>query len=52
MEIGDKVKISFGKKGEKKEGTVVQLFPKTVVLKVDFPKHKEKILRRKRSQIS
>lgn len=52
MEVGDKVKFSFGKKGEKKEGTVVQVFPKTVLLKVDFPKHKEKIIRRKRHQIS
>lgn len=52
MEIGDKVKIKFGKKSEEKEGIIVKLFPKTVYLKVDFPNQKGKILRRKKHLIS
>ena len=52
MEIGDKVKFKFGKKGEEKEGVVIKRFPKTVYLKVDFPKHKGKIIRRKINQVS
>lgn len=52
MEIGDKVKFPFGNTKEKKEGVVVQLFPKTVVIKADFPNHKGKIIRRKRQQLS
>lgn len=52
MEIGDKVKFKFGKKKEEKEGTIVKLFDKGVCLKVDFPNHKEKLVRRKRHQLS
>ena len=44
MEVGDKITFSFGK-GEK-EGIVYKIFPKTVYLKVDFPKHKGKIIKR------
>ncbi|RLB05439.1 MAG: hypothetical protein DRG50_07215 [Deltaproteobacteria bacterium] len=44
MEVGDKITLSFGK-GEK-EGIVYKIFPKTVYLKVDFPKHKGKIIKR------
>ena len=52
MEIGDKVKFQFGKKREEKEGIVIKRFPKTVYLKVDFPKHKGKSIRRKINQVS
>jgi len=44
MEVGDKITFSFGK-GEK-EGIVYKVFPKTVYIKVDFPKHKGKIIKR------
>lgn len=44
MERGDKVTVPFGN-GEK-EGTVFKVFPKTVYIKVDFPNHKGKILKR------
>jgi len=44
MERGDKVTVPFGN-GEK-EGIVFKVFPKTVYIKVDFPKHKEKIIKR------
>ena len=42
MEVGDRIKFSFG--GEEKEGVVVKIFPKKVYLKVDFPKHKGKLV--------
>jgi len=44
MEIGDKISIPFGK-GEK-EGIVYKIFPKTVYIKIDFPKHTGKIVKR------
>jgi hypothetical protein len=44
MERGDKVMFPFGN-GEK-EGTVFKIFPKTVYIKVDFVKHKGKIVKR------
>ncbi len=44
MEIGDTVTFPFGK-GEK-EGTVCKIMPKTIYIKVDFPKHKGKIVKR------
>jgi hypothetical protein len=44
MEIGDKITFSFGN-GEK-EGTIFKIFPKTVYIKVDFAKHKGKIIKR------
>jgi hypothetical protein len=45
MNIGDKVKFTFAKK--EMEGTVQKVFPKTVHLKVDFPKGKGKTVIRK-----
>jgi len=42
MKVGDRIKFSFG--GEEKEGAVVKIFPKKVYLKVDFPKHKGKLI--------
>jgi hypothetical protein len=51
MKIGDKVKLKYGKKKEEKEGTIIRLFPKMVYLQVDFPNHKDKIIKRKRHQI-
>jgi hypothetical protein len=42
MKVGDRIKFSFG--GEEKEGVVVKIFPKKVYLKVDFPKHKGKLI--------
>ncbi len=42
MEVGERVKFSFG--GEEKEGVVVKIFPKKVYLRVDFPKHKGKLI--------
>lgn len=44
MERGDKVAVPFGN-GEK-EGTVFKVFPKTVYIKVDFPNHTGKIIKR------
>lgn len=44
MERGDKVTVPFGN-GEK-EGTVFKVFPKTVYIKVDFPNHKGKVIKR------
>ena len=52
MELGDKVKFTFGKKKEKKEGTVIRLFPKTVYISTDFPNHKGKIVKRKRHELA
>jgi len=44
MEVGDKITFPFGK-GEK-EGIVYKIFPQTVYIKVDFPNHKGKIIKR------
>jgi hypothetical protein len=44
MEVGDKITFSFGK-GEQ-EGVVHKIFTKTVYIKVDFPNHKGKIIKR------
>jgi hypothetical protein len=51
MKIGDKVTFNFGKKKEKKEGVITKLFDKRVYLKVDFPKHKNKIIIKKMSDL-
>ncbi len=48
MKVGDKVKFDFA--GKKKEGVVDKVFPKTVYLKVDFDKDKQKTVKRKLSQ--
>jgi len=49
MQEGDKVTFNLAK--ETKEGTVFKVFEKTVLIKVDFPKHKGKIIRRKIHQL-
>ena len=49
MKTGDKIKIDFA--GKKKEASVFKLFPNSVYLKVDFENDKEKIVKRKLSQI-
>jgi len=49
MKVGDKIKFDFA--GKKKEGTVHKVFSKTVYLKVDFDKDKQKTVKRKISQI-
>ena len=45
MTKGDKVTFPFGKKTM--EGTVEQVFPKTVYIRADFPKDKGKLVIRK-----
>ena len=40
MKVGDKIKIDFA--GKKKDATVDKVFTKTVYLKVDFDKDKQK----------
>lgn len=45
MNVGDKVKFTFAKK--QMEGIIEKIFPKTVYLRVDFPKDKGKIIKRK-----
>ena len=49
MKVGDKINFDFA--GKKKEGTVNKVFSKTVYLKVDFDKDKQKTVKRKISQI-
>ena len=44
MRVGDKITFPFGK--DEKEGTIFKVFPKTVYIKVDFAKHKGKIIKR------
>ena len=44
MNRGDKITFPFGT-GEK-EGIVEKIYPNTVYIKVDFPKHKGKIIKR------
>jgi len=49
MEAGDKVRFPFAK-GEK-EGVVVRVTPKKVYIKVDFPHHQGKIIKRSLHQV-
>jgi hypothetical protein len=49
MKAGDKIKIDFA--GKKKDATVDKVFDKTVYLKVDFDKDKQKTVKRKLSKI-
>ncbi len=49
MNVGDNVTFSFAK--GTREGVVVKLFEKTVMIKADFPRHKGKIVRRKISDL-
>ncbi len=49
MKAGDKIKFDFA--GKKKEGVVDKVYPKTVYLKVDFDKDKQKTVKRKLNQL-
>ena len=49
MKAGDKIKIDFA--GKKKDATVDKVFDKTVYLKVDFEKDKQKTVKRKLSNL-
>jgi hypothetical protein len=49
MKVGDSIKFDFA--GSKKDGVVHKLCPNTVYVKVDFEKHKGKIVKRKLSSI-
>jgi hypothetical protein len=50
MDRGDKITFRFGA-GEK-EGIVAKVYPNTVYIKVDFPKHKGKIIKRSISSLN
>jgi hypothetical protein len=45
LKVGDRITFPFGK-GEK-EGVVARVFQKSVFLRVDFPRHPGKLVRRK-----
>ena len=45
LKVGDRITFPFGK-GEK-EGIVDRVFQKNVYLRVDFPRHPGKLVRRK-----
>lgn len=45
LKVGDRITFPFGK-GEK-EGVVDRIFQKNVYLRVDFPRHPGKLVRRK-----
>jgi hypothetical protein len=45
LKVGDRITFPFGK-GEK-EGVVDRIFQKNIYLRVDFPKHPGKLVRRK-----
>ncbi|OGW18384.1 MAG: hypothetical protein A3K09_08035 [Nitrospinae bacterium RIFCSPLOWO2_12_FULL_47_7] len=49
MKVGDTIKFDFA--GSKKDGVVSRLCPNNVYLKVDFEKHKGKIIKRKLNSI-
>jgi hypothetical protein len=49
MNIGDRITFPFG--GKEKEGVVVKIFPKTVYLKSDFPRHPGKIVIRSLAEL-
>jgi hypothetical protein len=51
MKAGDKAKFTFGKAKKEMEGQVERAFEKTVYIRVDFPKHKGKIVKRRVSEI-
>jgi len=44
MDVGDKITFPFGR--EQKEGIVHKIYPKTVYIRVDFPHHPGKIVKR------
>ena len=47
MKVGDKITFAFG--GGEKEGVVERLTPKKAFLRVDFPRHPNKLITRKLS---
>ncbi len=49
MEVGERITFKFGK--GQKEGIIYKLFEKTIYIKTDFPNHKQKIIKRKISQL-
>ena len=49
MKAGDRVKFPFAKK--ELEGTVHRVFDKTVYVKVDMPRQKGKIVKRKINEV-
>jgi len=49
MQVGDKITIPFG--SGTKEGVVVKVCEKNVWLRVDFPRHPGKLIRRKLSDL-
>ncbi len=51
MKSGDSVKFPFGKGQKEMEGTVERVFQKTVYIKADFPRQKDKIVKRKISAV-
>ena len=50
MKVGDTIKFEFS--GKKREGLIYKLFENSVYLKVDFERHKEKIVKRKKAQLN
>lgn len=51
MKAGDTVKFTFGKTKKEMQGVVERAFEKTVYIKVDFPKDKGKIIKKKVNDI-
>lgn len=49
MKAGDSIKFDFA--GSKKDGLVHKVCPNNVYIKVDFKRHKGKIIKRKLSSI-
>lgn len=50
MNVGEKLSIPFG--NGTKEGTVVKVCEKSVWLRVDFPRHQGKLVRRRLSDLN
>ena len=49
MKVGQKIKFSFA--NDEKEGVIERLTDKKVFLRVDFPRHKNKLVMRKISAL-
>ncbi len=45
MKVGEKITFAFA--GGEKEGVIERLTPKNAFLRVDFPRHKNKLIARK-----
>ena len=45
MKVGEKIAFAFA--GGEKEGVIERLTPKMAFLRVDFPRHKNKLIARK-----